>query len=436
MLNPACVTPYRFGNPYILTSKTMIVSRYLTSEYHARSYQLLQKVLIDQNQTTPALEVAEQGRARALAELLIQRQGLTATAPPNIQHIHQIAQQQNATLVEYSIAGNDLYIWVVKPNGEVKFHKVNLEKVNLKNIAEKTRVAAGSIAEGRGDEVMTTLVNSTHNSVDTIGINSIPESSCGSNDCLRQMYDVLIKPIAADLPTNPNSLVIFIPYESLFLVPFAALQDENRNFLIEKHTLAIAPSIQVLQLTQTQKAKLPPPTSQNLALVVGNPTMPKFGDPPKQLAQLPGAEIEAKNIAQLLKTEPLIGAQATKAAVEQRIQSARFIHLATHALLNRKLRGGIFGKVALAPSGKDDGFLGIGDVLKLHLNAELVVLSACNTGRGRITSDGVIGLSRVFISAGVPSVVVSLWSVSDNSTAELMQNSIYNYNIIKIRRRL
>jgi len=64
MLNPACVAPYL---------------QVFNLEYHARSYQLLQKVLIDQNQTTPALEVAEQGRARALAELLIQRQGLTAT---------------------------------------------------------------------------------------------------------------------------------------------------------------------------------------------------------------------------------------------------------------------------------------------------------------------------------------------------------------------
>jgi CHAT domain-containing protein len=393
-----------------------------TLSYHARSYQLLQKILIAQNQTNQALEVAEQGRARALAELLYKRQGLTTSNQPlHIQHIRQIAQQENATLVEYSIAWNDLYVWVIKPNGQVIFHKVDLENINLENISKNTIVAAAYTAEGRGNSVITALVSSTRDSVNTTGTASskITQSSCQSNNCLQQMHDLLIKPIVADLPTNPNSLVIFIPYDSLFLIPFAALQDENRKFFIEKHTLTISPSIQVLALTHTEKAQLPSTKSQNLALVVGNPIMPKVGG--QQLPQLPGAEIEAKAIAQLLKTQPLIGGQATKAAVKQGMLGARFIHLATHALLNKQIPGGIYGKVALAPSGKDDGFLGIDDVAKLPLTAELAVLSACNTGRGKITVDGVMGLSRAFISAGVPSVVVSLWTVADGSTAKLMQ---------------
>ncbi|GAA6618475.1 hypothetical protein NUACC26_042860 [Scytonema sp. NUACC26] len=76
----------------------------------------------------------------------------------------------------------------------------------------------------------------------------------------------------------------------------------------------------------------------------------------------------------------------------------------------------------LGQEGKEegDGLLTANEILNLKLNAELVVLSACDTGRGRITGDGVIGLSRSLISAGVPSVVVSLWAVSDDSTAFLM----------------
>lgn len=81
---------------------------------------------------------------------------------------------------------------------------------------------------------------------------------------------------------------------------------------------------------------------------------------------------------------------------------------------------------ALSPSGNDDGLLTASEILSLKLNAELVVLSACDTGRGKITGDGVIGLSRSLISAGVPSVVVSLWSVPDAPTASLMAEFYQN----------
>ncbi|MEM6350088.1 MAG: CHAT domain-containing protein [Cyanobacteria bacterium P01_D01_bin.14] len=78
------------------------------------------------------------------------------------------------------------------------------------------------------------------------------------------------------------------------------------------------------------------------------------------------------------------------------------------------------GAIALAPGSGEDGLLTAGEIIDLSLSAELVVLSACNTGRGRITGDGVVGLSRAFIGAGVPSVVVSLWAVPDAPTADLM----------------
>jgi CHAT domain-containing protein/Flp pilus assembly protein TadD len=382
-------------------------------ESQADTYRLLQQVLVSQNQPNQALEIAERGRARALAELLIERQGLnTATQPPNIQYIRQIAQQHNATLVEYSIALKDFYIWVVKPNGEVIFRKVNLEKTNLAKMAEDTRIAAALYAaRGRG--------GTSNVGIDSETSPQVSPEKCRSNDCLREMYDLLIKPIAADLPSNPDSLVIFIPHESLFLVPFVALQDDQGKFLIDQHTIAIAPSIQVLELTSIQRKKLPLVTNQDRALVVGNPIMPKIGN--VQLPSLPGSEAEAKSIAKLLKSKPLIGGEATKVAVEAGMKGARFIHFATHGLLDKNSQVEIPGKIALAPFGEDDGFLKADEILQLKLNAELVVLSACNTGKGKITGDGVIGLSRVFISTGVPSIVASLWSVDDKSTAKLMQ---------------
>ena len=104
--------------------------------------------------------------------------------------------------------------------------------------------------------------------------------------------------------------------------------------------------------------------------------------------------------------------------------NARIIHLATHGILDEIW--GLGSAIALAPSTKDNGLLTADEILTMNLNAELVVLSACNTGQGRITGDGVIGLSRSLISAGVPSVIVSLWAVPDAPTASLMQEFYQN----------
>jgi CHAT domain-containing protein len=193
-------------------------------------------------------------------------------------------------------------------------------------------------------------------------------------------------------------------------VPFAALQDAQNRFLIEKHTLVTAPAIQVLNLT--------PNTNQGSgALIVGDPIMPKLED--MKLAPLPGARAEAIAIGQLLNTPPLLGAEATKKAVLSRMTQAQTIHFATHGLLDT-FSGEVPGAIALAPQGKDNGLLTASEIFDLRLKANLVVLSACDTGRGDITGDGVIGLSRTFMAAGTPSIIVSLWQVPDEPTKFLM----------------
>ncbi|NER96824.1 MAG: tetratricopeptide repeat protein [Symploca sp. SIO1B1] len=369
-------------------------------ETQTNPYITLQQVLIALKKPQKSLLISERGRAQALVDLLLKKQSLTPQ-PPNLQEIHKIAQEQNATLVEYSVIPNsELYIWVIPPDGDIQFRTVNLpQDIALQQLVKVSREQIG--IRGRGNN------------------NATPQTNDATNH-LQQLHQLLIAPIADLLPENEEERIIFIPHRELFLVPFAALQDQN-TYLIEKHTILTAPSIQSLSLTRKHRQRV-----KNLpgeALVVGNPTMPKF----KNLSPLPGAETEAKKIAQMLNTEPLLGAQATEKTIVEKLPKAKIIHLATHGLLDDISGVGSPGAIALAPFGKDDGFLTSREIMEKFgltnttpLQAELVVLSACDTGRGDIKGEGVVGLSRSLIAAGVPSLVVSLWKVPDHATQELI----------------
>ncbi|MBD2206959.1 tetratricopeptide repeat protein [Calothrix sp. FACHB-1219] len=380
-------------------------------QQQATTYRWLQKALIAQNKIEQALEISERGRARAIIDLITSkstRSNEFLNTIPSIAQIKKIAQQQKATLVEYFLAKDaKLYIWVVKPTGEIAFKQVDLKslKTPLKNLVETSRQSIGVIKQ-RGAEIKNPPLPS-------------PETQ---KKRLQQLHELLITPIANHLPKNPGDRVIFIPHESLFLVPFPALKDANNKYLIEKHTILTAPAIQVLDYTRKNTERLNIASLQpGDTLLVGNPIMPITGIPPVQQRPLPGTEKEANKIAPILNTQPLIGKQATKSAVLQKISTAKIIHLATHGLLYG-FGERIPGAIALAPDtpGVNEGLLKTTEIINLNLKADLVVLSACDTGGGEITGDGVVGLSRSLLTAGAESVIVSLWAVDDSSTSDLM----------------
>ena len=385
-------------------------------ETQRRVYNRYQTVLIAQDNITAALEMAEQGRAQAFAALLVLRTGRAAASrptAPTLGDIQRIARQQQATLVEYAVITDDnqdqaqLYIWVVQPNGTVAFRQRDLNALArpLDTLVNQTRGDVGAGLRGLGIAIATPT---------------------GSPSSYRILHDQLIDPIADLLPTDPTARVVFIPQDALLQVPFPALQRPDGSYLIEHHTPLTAPSIQVLDL-------LPDRGLGNLqaaeALVVGNPVMPEVWSPQQgrslALAPLPGAQQEVEAIAPLLNVTPLVGNTATEARVKAELAAADIIHLATHGLLEygQVQDSGIRdlpGAIALAPGNGEDGLLTAQEILDFSLQANLVVLSACDTGRGRITGDGVIGLSRSLMTAGVPSVIVSLWAIPDAPTAELM----------------
>jgi CHAT domain-containing protein len=431
------------------------------------TYNLLQQVLIAQNRPDAALEVSEWGRARAFVELLVTQFSHDKSAidaqPLTLEKVRNIAQTQKATLVEYSIIPEDdflhrgklkgtgakLYIWVIQPTGEIAFRKVPLNSLEatLEELISQTRTAVGARGFSSTQEILqpgdfvrrtgepmhwtpyevvevdleaktVTLAHPEFILPSPVPISQVykTDTSADPQPHFHHLYQVLIEPIADLLPNDPEAKVTFIPHEGLFLVPFAALQDEDGKYLIEKHTILTAPSIQVLDSTYKRKQQIA--HSAKEILIVGNPS-----PMPENLNHLPGSEAEAKAISQLLNVKAFIGKEATETAIRQRLADAKLIHLATHGTVNNLEP--LKGAIALAPSGNHDktnGLLTAGEILNLGhpLNAELVILSACNTGRGEITGDGVIGLSRALIAAGTPSVLVSLWTVPDSSTAKLM----------------
>jgi CHAT domain-containing protein len=377
-------------------------------DQQAQAFQTLQQAYVRDQRPEQALAIAERGRARAFVELLSARltdNKIVPIAPPTLTQISAIAKAKQSTIVTYSTIADpvkkvetDLYIWVVQPDGKVQFQSVDLRSPRPNSptpTATNPKQLALAFRSSRKIKISTALPTPT----------TVSPSPTGT---FRSGYDLLIAPIAQWLPSNPTDRVIIVPQGALFSMPFHALRSADGKYLLESHTLQIAPSIQTLTLPVTKRSPL-----MSKPLVIGNPApMPENLDP------LPGSQQEAQAIAKLLNTQALIGSQATEKTVLAQIRQASVIHFATHGLLDE--HQGMASAIALVAGTDDDGLLTAGELSAIPLTAQLAVLSACDTGRGRITGDGVLGLSRSLMLAGVPNVVVSLWAVPDQATASLM----------------
>ena len=223
----------------------------------------------------------------------------------------------------------------------------------------------------------------------------------------QKLYNWIVRPLLEELDRQNISTLLFAPDAGLRSLPFAALHD-GEQFLVERFSLGVTPSI---NLTDTQYVDLR--SAPVLAMGAS-----EFGE---GLSPLPAVPVELESIAGTERsTEILLNDEFT---VDQ-LRTARdrnpapIVHLATHGEFNSTQP--LQGALALTPDAQNDGFLTAAEILEQPLQASLAILSACDTGRGRITGDGVIGLSRSFMAAGVPQVVVSLWQVPDQQTADLM----------------
>ncbi len=206
--------------------------------------------------------------------------------------------------------------------------------------------------------------------------------------------------------------LIIVPVLDLGTVPFVALRPFNSSSsLIDRMSVTIAPSLaDINQEVAVWDARFSHP------LLVGNPYLaPGAGWEP-----LLNAEREARAVAQMFKTTPLNGREATRAVVLKRAAEADLLYFATHGAADaaQPLEGGFLVFSGLAGA---ESLWTAREIQQASLKARLAVLSACQTGLGRAHDAGIIGLARSFQLAGVPRVVMSLWSVYDDATSELMQ---------------
>jgi tetratricopeptide (TPR) repeat protein len=212
---------------------------------------------------------------------------------------------------------------------------------------------------------------------------------------LQQLYDRLLRPLEQNL--GARRLVI-IPHRALHYVPFHALHDGQR-YLVERRSVSYAPSAGVLSLCLDRPRQ---PITRPVLVGVADEQAPRVRD-------------EIARIAGLLHSSTVrLDAAATVAEVRKLAGEADLLHLACHG--HFRPDNPLFSALRLG-----DGWLTVGDAYELELRCGLVTLSACETGVSAVApGEELIGLARGFFSAGTPSLMVSLWTVDDNSTAELM----------------
>jgi CHAT domain-containing protein len=243
------------------------------------------------------------------------------------------------------------------------------------------------------------------------GDDNIAQPDSDLDDVCRRLFNALFS-MAGDF-IEPREPIVVVPYRELSVIPLGVLTAPDGRRLADRHAISVLPSIASLT------TMVRPQAAPAHAVVVGNPVVsPMLG-----LASLKGALKEAERVSTLLtvagmKVVLLPRENATEARFRTVVAGARLVHLACHAALREPASG---SPLFLAPSEHDDGLLLPEEIADLQLDAALVVLSACESGLGRATADGVLGIGRAFLRAGARAVLLSLWRVNDDATAYLMR---------------
>jgi CHAT domain-containing protein len=235
---------------------------------------------------------------------------------------------------------------------------------------------------------------------------------------------LLFAPPVAEALKKIRHLVV-VPVHSLGVVPFAMLRPfGDRAVLIETMSVTVAPSL--FDIEKSLREAFPPPDwgkatyTFETPLVVGLSEFPHKGH--RDFPPLPGVTKELEAVAKELNAKPFLNSQATKRLVQSEAPAADLVYIASHGFADEKE-----GYLVLWPDDETDGIWSGQEIHDVRFeNAYVAVLSACQTGLGRVHDAGVIGVARSFQMGGTPRVVVSLWSVKDDETAVFMTRLVRN----------
>ena len=308
-----------------------------------------------------------------------------------------------AALVAADLGPDDPSLLARWPQGRVAFVYVALDETLLRFVVDRSGVRMARLPHTR--ETLERWVRALRFAL-------TQDVSPGvAAPLARDVFEALLGDEFRQLPHNTT--VVFVPDEPLDSLPFAALVDPLSGMrALERAHLVVAPSLQhalvpVRDLSRSESS-----------LVIGNPSLDPLAD--AGLLPLPGAGVEAADIAALLGTTPLIGSDATMQHVLELAPRARLFHYAGHAI---RARGGAAALVLAPPSKGRPGRLAGSDLAWRHAFAALAVavLAACGSSSSDgVEGEGMLGLARPFLAAGVPTVVGTLWDVDDRSSRALM----------------
>lgn len=395
-------------------------------------YQQLIDYLADDNQITQAFSYVEKAKARALVDMLAQKTRFSATGnttEDTLASLSKLEQQLQVETVE-SIKQSS------KTRGLIlqKRQQIEQSAPELASLVSVTNVNVSALQQQlQGDEQLlefyiddsylyafvadTNTISLTRTPIGTLTQTiahfrqAILEPNNNAWQALSEsLYHQIFAPVASKV--NRSKLVI-VPHGALHYLPFAALYD-GRQFVLDNYSLRFLPSASVMQFLKSPQHRAGVPM-----LALGNPDL---GD---SQFDLPGTQQEVGSISRVVPGSVVaLRQQATESLLKEYADQVPVLHIASHGEFNPKAP--LQSRLLLVGDAKNDGNLTVSELYDMKINADLVTLSACQTGLGDIQSgDDVIGLTRGFMFAGAANIIASLWVVDDEATARLMTD-LYN----------
>lgn len=375
--------------------------------------------LVHLNDKRRALQLAEQAKARAFLDLI--QGGVTVQEPqqprrrslavipsealqiPSVEAIQKLLSREDL-LIEYRVLDEQVLIWCVERHS-VETYRVHVPKDSLRNLVGRYRALSGADSSELRDRLGGAQAQSEFEAVMQVA---------------RRLSNILLKAVWP--AARAKNQIYFIPDDLLHYVPFAALSQpsDSSRFLIEAFPMATAASASVLYHALSQEKA--PLRRAPAALVVADP----FGDLAATRA------MSASILAKYPGSKLLLGRSAVKDSVRAALQTGReLLHFGTHISLNEE--SPLYSTIHLAEAAADaraaatafeepSPNLRTFEVFNLDLRmTRLVVLSGCESGLGRLVKgEGLVGLPRAFMHAGTPSLVTTLWKISEDATSRLM----------------